>query len=212
MKVAVERKSSVLMSNAMHHRVDSLTGIVALVAIVGANVLQNATWLDPVGGLLIALLVIRAGWGNTLSALYELADRGIDDEVRKSVRSNVAKGLAAVSEGKEVELRDVSGVKSGQNYLLDIELAVPNTWTVEHVVEVENAVRKQVGSHVRGARKVKVRFVPRDTQVELLDEFIPGDLSQKSSPEPEEHDHDHDDHDHHDHGHGKNNGKSKKEL
>ena len=80
MKVARERKSSVLASNAVHHRVDSLTGIVTLFAILGANFLQNAAWLDPVGGLLISLLVIKAGWGNTISALYELADKGIDEE------------------------------------------------------------------------------------------------------------------------------------
>lgn len=205
MKVALERKSSVLMSNAMHHRVDSLTGIVALAAIVGANVLHNATWLDPVGGLLIALLVIRAGWGNTLSALYELADRGIDDEVRRSVEKNVAKALAG---NGEVEVREVSGIKSGQNYLLEIELAVPSGWTVEEVTGVENAVRKQVGEKVRGARKVRVRFVPRDG-AEVGGEFISADISQRSSPEPEEeHDHDHD----HDYGHGHGNGKGKKEL
>ncbi|TQS31451.1 hypothetical protein Golomagni_08265, partial [Golovinomyces magnicellulatus] len=84
MKVAKERKSSVLASNAVHHRVDSLTGIVTLAAIVGANLVQNAAWLDPVGGLLISLMVIKAGTDNTQSALYELADQSIDDDVQKS--------------------------------------------------------------------------------------------------------------------------------
>ena len=78
MKVARERKSSVLASNAVHHRVDSLTGIVTLAVILGANFMQNAAWLDPVGGLLISLMVIRAGAENTVSSLQELADRGID--------------------------------------------------------------------------------------------------------------------------------------
>ncbi|KAK3332508.1 cation efflux family protein [Cercophora scortea] len=192
MKVARERKSSVLASNAVHHRVDSLTGIVTLFAILGANFLQNAAWLDPIGGLLISLMVIRAGWGNTLSALYELADRGIDDEVKKAVRKQVARGLAEVSEGHEVELREVSGVKSGQNYLVDVEMAVPNLWTVEDVRGVEEAVRQQVGAKVRGVRKVRVRFVPREMEVGEgaggLDEFIPGDVSPRSSPEVEEED------------------------
>ncbi|KAJ4292213.1 mitochondrial metal transporter [Collariella sp. IMI 366227] len=122
MKVAVARKSSVLASNAVHHRVDSLTGIVALLAILGANLLRDATWLDPVGGLLISLLVIRAGLSNTLSALYELADRSIDDEVRTSIQKQVRKSLAeevADGAGEMVELREVTGVKSGQNYLVE---------------------------------------------------------------------------------------------
>ncbi|KAK3505291.1 cation efflux family-domain-containing protein [Neurospora crassa] len=213
MKVARERKSSVLASNAVHHRVDSLTGIVTLAAILGANFLHNASWLDPVGGLLISLLVIKAGYSNTVSALYELADRSVDDEVKHAVRKQCLRALQGVSEGHEVEVVEITGVKSGQNYLLDIELAVPNMWTVEDVREVEDAVRTQVGAKVRGARKVRIRFVPKEdgaAKIKKFDEFIPGDVSPKTSPEPEEeevvvgegeehgHDHDHD-HEHHKH-------------
>lgn len=187
MKVARERKSSVLASNAVHHRVDSLTGIVTLFAILGANFLSNAAWLDPVGGLLISLLVIRAGWGNTISALYELADRSIDDEVKRSVRRQARKGLEPVSESHEVEIRDVNGIKSGQNYLVDIEVAVPSMWTINDVQAVEEAIRAQVGNKVRGVRRVRVRFVPKDLDV-VGDEFIPADVSPKSSPEPESED------------------------
>ncbi|KAK3956883.1 cation efflux family-domain-containing protein [Pseudoneurospora amorphoporcata] len=188
MKVARDRKSSVLASNAIHHRVDSLTGIVTLFAILGANLLHNASWLDPVGGLLISLLVIKAGYSNTVSALYELADRSIDDEVKHSVRKQCRKALEGVSEGHEVEVVEITGVKSGQNYLLDVELAVPNMWTVEDVREVEDAVRTQVGAKVRGARKVRIRFVPKEesAKIKKFDEFIPGDVSPKTSPEPEE--------------------------
>ncbi|KAK3898122.1 mitochondrial metal transporter 2 [Staphylotrichum tortipilum] len=204
MKVARERKSSVLASNAVHHRVDSLTGIVALLAILGANLLKDAPWLDPVGGLFISLLVIRAGLSNTIAALYELADRSIDDEVRESVSKHASKALEALSDGvgKDVDLRDVSGVKSGQNYLVDLELAVPSLWTVEEVRRVEEAVRARVGEKVRGVRRLRVRFVPKEAALpERFDEFIRGDVSARSSPEPEEegegNGHDH----HHDHEH-----------
>ncbi|KAF7897254.1 hypothetical protein EAF00_005482 [Botryotinia globosa] len=203
MKVARERKSSVLASNAIHHRVDSLTGIVTLFAILGANFLHEAAWLDPVGGFLISLLVIRAGWGNTISALYELADRGIDSEVKESVTKAVQKSLLNLTEGSEVELREVEGVKSGQNYLIELQLAVPKRWTVEDIREVEDGVRQMVGSKVRGVRRVKVRFVPRDeAKPSLFDEFISGDVSPRESPEPELNGHDHDhDHDHNGHTH-----------
>ncbi|KAF3770220.1 hypothetical protein M406DRAFT_335934 [Cryphonectria parasitica EP155] len=191
MKVAKERKSQVLASNAIHHRVDSWTGIVTMLIIVGANVLKDATWLDPVGGLLISFLVIKGGWGNTLSSLYELADRTIDDEVKKSVRRQAQKSIENISQGHEVELRDVSGIKSGQNYLIDVELAVPGGWTVEDVREVESAIRTQIGAKVRGVRKVRVRFVPKEAAAQgaKFDEFIPGSVSPQSSPEPEEEEH-----------------------
>ncbi|CZT52534.1 related to mitochondrial iron transporter [Rhynchosporium secalis] len=202
MKVAKERKSSVLASNAVHHRVDSLTGIVTLFAILGANFLHNASWLDPVGGFLISLLVIKAGWGNTVSSLYELADKGIDDEVKASVRKAAATSFETIRDGTEIELREIEGVKSGQNYLVDLQLAVPKSWTVEDFREVEEGVRQTIGSKVPGVRRIKVRFVAKDdAESTLFDEFISGDISPRGSPEPEEHDNDHD------HSHTSGNGK-----
>ncbi|KFX93421.1 hypothetical protein V495_02287 [Pseudogymnoascus sp. VKM F-4514 (FW-929)] len=193
MKVARERKSSVLASNAVHHRVDSLTGIVTLFAILGANFLNNAAWLDPVGGLLISFLIIHAGFGNTISALYELADKGIDEEVQASVRKAALKSIAEFPDGLEIELRDVQGVKSGQNFLVDLELAVPNDWTVQQTRTIEDAIRSTVGSKVRGVRRLKMRFISNEAdKTTLFDEFIPGDVSPRESPEPESHNHDDD--------------------
>lgn len=198
MKVARERKSSVLASNAIHHRVDSLTGIVTLVAILGANAIENAAWLDPVGGLLISLMVINAGYGNTKSSLYELVDQSIDDDIKKSVRKQAQRALANVSEGHEAELREVSGIKSGQNYLVDLEMGVPGAWTVEDVKDLEDAVRTQVGAKVRGVRRIRVRFVAQEaTSDRKFDEFIPGSVS----PEPESMDEGDDGHGHDHHKH-----------
>lgn len=195
MKVARERKSSVLASNAIHHRIDSLTGIVTLFAIVGANVIENAAWLDPVGGLLISAMVLHAGLGNTKSAFLELIDQSLDDEVKSSVRKQAHRAIANVSEGHQAELRDITGTKSGPNYLVDLEMAVPGAWTVDDVKDLEDAVRTQVGGKVRGVKRVRVRFVSRDAEVNRrFDEFIPGSarasVSEESEPE-EEHDHDH---------------------
>ena len=205
MKIARERKSAVLASNAVHHRVDSLTSIVALATIGGAHVFTDASWLDPVGGLLISAMVIRAGWGNTKSALLELADVTVDDEVKSSVRRAATKalkgdptqGVAPVQCGDQAEIRDIQGTKSGQNYLIDIELAVPSGLTLQAMEDIENAVRERAGSKVRGVRRVRVKFVPaEDTQSTLAGDFIPADVSPRSSPEPEdEHEHNHD-HDH----------------
>ena len=205
MKVAKERKSSVLASNAVHHRVDSLTSIVALVAIGGSHVFTGATWLDPVGGLLVSLMVIQAGFGNTRAAIYELVDVAVDEEVKGSVQRAASKALAERDETSGVEVRDVQGIKAGQNYLMDIELAVPASWTVERTRRVEDDLRVTIGSKVRGVRRVRVKFVAQNQgSVDFTEEFIGADVSPRSSPEPEEHDahHDHD----HTHSHNSANG------
>ncbi|OAA53412.1 Cation efflux protein [Cordyceps fumosorosea ARSEF 2679] len=198
MKVARERKSSVLASNAVHHRVDSLTGIVTMAAIIGANVIENAAWLDPVGGLLISIMVIHAGFDNTKSALYELIDQTIDADVKSSIRKQTQGALVNVNDGHEVELRDVSGVKSGQNYLVDLEMAVPAVWTVSDLADVENAVRTEVGARVRGVRRVRVRFVSKDAAVNAkFDEFVYTNLD----ADPEGHKHENGSKEEHDHKH-----------
>ncbi|EEP77040.1 conserved hypothetical protein [Uncinocarpus reesii 1704] len=186
MKIAIERKSSVLASNAVHHRVDSLTSIVALLTIGGAHVFTDASWLDPVGGLLISLMVIRAGWGNTKTSLLELADVGVEQEMIDSVRKSAMKALATTPNGSEVEIRDIQGVKSGPNYLMDIEMAVPETWSVGHTRHIEELVRGRVGSRVRGIKRLKMRFTPNtEREITFAEEFIAADISPRSSPEPE---------------------------
>lgn len=194
MKIAKERKSSVLASNAVHHRIDSLTSIVALLTIGGAHVFTDASWLDPVGGIIIAVMVMRAGWGNTMNALLELGDVTIDNEIKEKVQrvaNKALKGdnqtkLAGVQDGSEIEVREVQGIKSGQNYLIDVELVAPSTFTLQQLNGIEEAVRNRIGAKVRGARRVRVKFVSsEDATSNLTTDFIPADVSPRSSPEPE---------------------------
>jgi divalent metal cation (Fe/Co/Zn/Cd) transporter len=198
LKVANERKSAVLASNAYHHRVDSLTAFVALLLITGSNFLNNAQWLDPVGGLVISLMVVQAGWGNTKQALLELADVGVETEMRDNVRKAATTAIEGITTASEpINVRAIQGVKAGQNYLMDIELGVPGTWTVKQTRGVEDAVRASVGAKVRGVKKVRVRFVNNTAEEpDFLDEFIPGDSMATSTAE-EAHNHDHA----HDHQH-----------
>lgn len=195
MRIAKERKSSVLASNAVHHRIDCLTSIVALIAIGGSRILPDATWLDPSGGLIVSLMVIRAGWANTGAALLELADVGIDEEIKESVRKAANKALsmsgeagADLSNGENgAVLRAVQGIKAGQNYLAEVELAVPGSWSLNAAQKVEQQVRECIGSQIRGIRRVRVRFVAQETGIaNFSDEFVRGDVSLRRSPEPED--------------------------
>ncbi|EKG18276.1 Cation efflux protein [Macrophomina phaseolina MS6] len=207
-KVARERKSSVLFSNAMHHRIDSFTAILTAVIIMASNFATNAAWLDPVGSLIITGMVVKAGYENLFQAFSELIDVSIDDDIKSSVRRATSKALADAgfysehADTNAVTIRNVAGLKSGPNYLLELELAVPADWTIAQTNGVEDLVRERIGAKVRGAKRVKVRFVAADKDrdgPDFLDEFIASDVSAKSSPgEPDElgHDHHHDEHVH----------------
>lgn len=202
LKIAKERKSSVLSSNAYHHRVDSLTAFVALLMIAGSNVLDNAAWLDPVGGLVISLMVVQAGMGNTKSALLELADVGVEQDMQDNVRKAATKALADIksTSSDEFTVRSVQGVKAGQNYLMDVELSVPGTYTIEQTRGIEELVRERVGAKVRGVKRVRVRFVSNTSEKpDFLDEFIMPNESANLSPESQS---DQEDEHNHEHNHG----------
>lgn len=161
------------------------------------------TWLDPVGGLIVSMMVIRAGWGNTRAALLELADVGIDADTKASVRKSALKATETSTTefaSNKIEVRDVQGVKAGQNYMIDIELGVPETLSLAELRPIEEAVRHKVGSQVRGVRRVKIRFVSNESQKpDFSDEFIGRDISPRTSPEPDDEKEAGHVHEHHEH-------------
>ena len=147
--------------------------------------------MDPVGGLIISLMVVQAGWANTKSALFELADVGIDDETTENVRTiatNAIKEVSSISEigsfdDKDVELRRVQGLKSGQNYLISLEIGVPVDWSVGRLQIVEDTVRSMIRKNVKGVRKIGIKFVQSDEPVgEISNDYV--NSSREGSPEP----------------------------
>ena len=200
MKVAKEKRSSVLASNAYHHRVDSLTAFVALATITASHFLNNASWLDPVGGLIISGMIIQAGYGNTKNALLELADVGIDDEVRNEVLAAARQALDESEGIFEEHHVQVQGNKSGQNYLMEVAVNVPGAMTLEQTKAIEDKIRQTIAAKVKGVKRVAIRFATIEAgDRAFADEFV------NTKPSEQEHEHGHDDHEHkdeHEHSHG----------
>jgi divalent metal cation (Fe/Co/Zn/Cd) transporter len=174
MKVAEDKKSAVLKSNAMHHRVDSLTGLAALASVAVANLWPGFAAADALAGLAIAAMVVRAGWANTGAALRELADSSVEEAVLDRVRAAAEGALAAggkrgafaVEEGsgpgESAVVRGVRAVRAGQNLIVDVEVVLEPRVSVAQAQRIEAAVRESVAGDVRGVRLVRVRFVPLD--------------------------------------------------
>jgi len=82
--VADEEKSPVLLANAIHHRSDAYSSVVAFFAILG-------TWffpafpLDPFGGLLVSIIILRQGFDLLKGAWGDLTDAGVSPQTRQSL-------------------------------------------------------------------------------------------------------------------------------
>lgn len=168
MKVAEQKKSAVLKSNAMHHRVDSLTGLAALASVAVANLWPGFAAADALAGLAIAAMVVRAGWSNTGAALRELADSSVEQSVLDRVRAAAVEALGASGE-QALVVRGVRAVRAGQNLIVDVEVMLEPHVSVVQAESIERDVRERIAGDVRGVRLVRVRFVPTSPVGEAVD-------------------------------------------
>lgn len=76
MRIAIKENSAVLKSNAIHHRIDCLSSVVALATIIGVYAFPTSAWLDPVGAILISVMVAQAGVESIQGAIRELLPSG----------------------------------------------------------------------------------------------------------------------------------------
>lgn len=197
MKIAKDKRSSVLASNAYHHRVDSLTAFVALATILASHFVKNAAWLDPIGGLIISGMIVQAGYGNTKAALLELADVSVDEDVLAETKAAALKGLHECEGSFTAEQVLIQGIKSGQNYLLEVALSVPATWTLQQTKTVEDKVRQAIADNIKGVKRVTINFATLEDGEDAFSSQFVTSKEELGGDVVEEHDHDHD----HDHAH-----------
>lgn len=157
MKVANQMNSKVLVANAWHHRVDSLTAFVAVVTVTG-GVMFNIAWLDSVGGLLVSALIIKAGWGSFKNAIFELIDKG---ESKVSDESTKIKSIIQDNIGEErFKVLNLSVLPSGANTNIFITL-VGSDSTNESIKEL-NALEQKISGAIKSndhfVRNVFVQF------------------------------------------------------
>ena len=136
-RLARRTGSIALLAAARDHRSDALVSLGTVVGIWGSG--RGWPWLDPVAGLVVALLVVRTAWRLMAEATHELLD-GYDSErlVRLGRRVAAVPGVKAV--------RDVRGRRLGKVSAIDVTITVDPRLTVEesHAVadRVEQALRQ----------------------------------------------------------------------
>lgn len=147
MKIAEQTNSKVLVANAWHHRVDSLTSMVALLTITG-SFLFNVAWLDSIGGLFVSILIIRTGWSTFLTSWYELIDRGEPVESEAYIKiNNIAKQeVQDVTKGGFI-VNKLSVMTSGASS--NIYITLSETDAKQYLLEELNAIEAQLVESIK---------------------------------------------------------------
>lgn len=157
-RVGKKLGSTVIMANAWHHRSDAFSSIVAVVGIVGA--LCGWPLLDPLCGVLVAVLVGYMGGQIVADALYRLSDTA-DPVLTKHI----------VKKAKEVQgVLGVGGARirwmSSNVAMADLSVMVGPTTTASAAQRLAGQVRSTLMEAMPDLAEVLVRT---QTMCPLLD-------------------------------------------
>lgn len=158
MSISKEMNSKVLVANAWHHRIDSMTAFVALLTITGGNWFDIA-WLDSVGGLGVSLFIIKAGWAPLKDSILELVDRGIskNDELYIGIKNVISNELKQ-EDLKGLEMSELSLLTSGAITSAYVTIAASENYSLDMLKHIETRVEESIKKEDKFVRNIFIFF------------------------------------------------------
>ncbi len=148
--------STALVANAWHHRSDAFSSIPALIAVVAAIVNPAWAFIDHVGALLVALIILKVSWDILAPAFSILTDRGATRRDRDKIMA-IAGGIAGVSHVHAVRTR-----RYGDGFHVDLHVQVDGEMSVRGGHAICGAVKRALLEDGPGILDVVVHLEPDD--------------------------------------------------
>lgn len=136
--VGRQTKSSALIANAWHHRSDALSSIPALIAVTAAALHPDLAFIDHVGALVVALVILNVSWGILRPAIAELADRGASQKDREKIEAIVAE-IDGVRHVHAIRTR-----KMGAGLFVDAHVAIDGKMTIWQGHQISEAIKHEL--------------------------------------------------------------------
>ena len=159
-RIADRIGSKVLAANAWHHRSDVVAAFAALVGVAGAA--AGFAWLDAAAGVVVSLLVLRAGWEIGRGATLALVDaNAADGSVEAAVRAAASEALGMGP--KSPMISGLRARRAGRRIHVDCWVEIePATQTsladaMRRIEELRTGVGKRLGNEA-GDVTVQLRW------------------------------------------------------
>jgi cation diffusion facilitator family transporter len=149
--------SSALIANAWHHRSDALSSIPALIAVVAAAANPKWAFLDSVGALIVALLILKVAWDIAAPALSELTEQGAGEESIRKI-SDLALSIEGVRSIHRLRTRRV-----GAGWFVDLHAEVDGDMTVRESHDIATAVQYKLLEEGPSVSDVTVHIEPDES-------------------------------------------------
>ena len=147
--------SSVVRTDAWHHRSDAITSVAAgigiTVALVGGKGYESA---DDVAAIAAAAVIAWNGWRLLRPALDELMDTSPNPEIIGQIRQ-IAGATSGVADVEKCIVRKV-----GYQYFVDMHVEVDSQMTVENSHRIGHEVKNRVRKEIPSVRDVLIHIEP----------------------------------------------------
>ncbi|KAF8967832.1 mitochondrial iron ion transporter [Flammula alnicola] len=169
--VADEEKSPVLLANAIHHRSDAYSSLVAFFAILGTWVFP-AFPLDPIGGLVVSVVILQQGFSLLAGAWGDLTDAGTSPRTRQSIKQVLetlvdnSGSTQLINEQDGTVLPPLMGIQqlrarhAGSLLFVDLTAEVSGSITVSQSTALEREIERVLKAARKEITEVRVTFRP----------------------------------------------------
>lgn len=153
--VAKQSKSTALMAEAYHYRLDAITSLFATIALLVAS--SFPLWgyvIDHIGAVVIAAFMIGLGYYATKSNLHQLMDRVPEEWFFERIR-NAAGRVEGVKGTEKIRIQSY-----GPDAHVDIDVEVDPSLSVELAHRISQLVRAEIQKEWSSVRDVTVHIEP----------------------------------------------------
>ena len=154
MKVGNKYDSKVIKANAWHHRSDAISSVVALVGVVGG--MLELPVVDPIAGLLVAGLIVKAAVELAWDSLKDLTDQNVS----AAVLQQVERLLDDMRGEGVVGWHQLRGRRMGPYMILDVHIEVSPKLSVTVSHQIAEKVRRHIMDQMPAVSEVLVHIDP----------------------------------------------------
>ncbi|CAN6468146.1 unnamed protein product [Victoria cruziana] len=149
--------SGLMKANAWHHRADAISSVVALIG-VGGSILGMHV-LDPLAGLVVSGMIMKAGVESGYQSIMELVDAGVPHHVLAPIRTTIlqVEGVRGC--------HHLRGRRAGSSLYLDVHIEVDPFLSVSAAHNIGELVRCQVQKSHREVAEAFIHIDPAVSQV-----------------------------------------------
>jgi cation diffusion facilitator family transporter len=179
---AKKHASPAIAANAWHHRADALSSVPALLAVVTLSFVPEWTWVEPVGILIVAALIVMSAVSILRPALNDLVDTAPPVEFTLEI-VRVVEAVDGVSHAHDVRVRSV-----GHRQIVDVHIEVNGNLTVREGHAIADAARDAVIHDFNDVEEVMVHVDPDDDpENPPLEKWLPEAVGKSGSGSSDEH-------------------------